>query len=861
MSESRHHIVERLFDEILDLDLADRSRYLDVHCEGDPSLRADVEALLKHDSSVRLRDGFLASPPFDGRPTSEPVAGQALAGRYLLKRVLGQGGMGVVWLAEQEHPKREVAIKLVRSGIATRQMLRRFDFEAAVLGRLSHPGIAQIHEAGMFDDGSGARPFFAMEYVDGAPLLLHVSQRRLDVRARLELFASICEAVHHAHQKGVVHRDLKPGNILVQGDGRPRILDFGVARAIDSDLQATTIQTGVGQLIGTLQYMSPEQVEGNAHSVDTRSDVYALGVILYEMLAGRLPYDLTDRTIATAARVITEVDPAPLTTVSRAFRGDLNTIVLKALEKDPALRYQAASDLAADIHRYLNDQPIAARPASTMYHLRKFARRNKALVGGVVAVIVVLTVGIIGTAWGMFDARDQRDEAQRQVERAQSMNAFLESVLIAADTARSGDMRLVDLLKDAGTRVDEEFAGHPDLAVRVHQLLAAAFYNITLAGETEHHARRWLEVVETNARAGDRDTRQPRTWIAMALVAQSRLGEAQDIVQSVVNDSRNRMNDTASLQARTLLGEIWGARGQHQEAETLLRAVTKDAEASHGRYHRLTVRAVGLLARTLDDRAIHGRDNPDVKESLTAEALELYQRVIEDEQRAQVKLYDGIHARMRLSDHYRLKGRFDDAAAMAAESLALTEDRLGLDHPMVAELAARLGAALYSAGRPKDAAVHRIRAVSIQRAKDPDSIMTVVAMADSLHVLDAAGEWETALEYAEILVEKFGADTAHGDFGLECRLWLPYLHTRLGQLDEASPLFDDLLAQEGDLADGHRARLHYGRGVWCALQGEPAAARGHFETALATGGTEPHHWPTREAVIHEMEALDAHGDE
>ena len=465
---SRAQAIERLFDEALELGPAERSKFLDERCAADPEMRAEIERLLQHDSSARERESFLEAPVTPVPAPADLQPGQLLAGRYTLRRILGRGGMGVVWLAEQENPRREVAVKLIRPDFASPQLLRRFELEAAVLGRLRHPGIAQIYEAGMFDDGYGGRPFFAMEYVDGPPLLDFINQRKPGARERLELFTLICDAVHHAHQKGVVHRDLKPGNILVIDESRStiapasnrqssivKILDFGVARAIDSDLQVTTIQTGAGQLIGTLQYMSPEQVEGNADSIDTRSDVYGLGVILYQLLTGRLPYDLANCTIATAARVISDDEPAPLASIDRSLRGDIETILRKSLEKDPDRRYQSAAELAADITRHLNDEPIVARRATTAYQLRKFARRNKALVIGVMIAFAAVSAGAVAATIGMV-------RAERQAARAGSMNAFLQDVLIAADSARSGDMRLVDLLKDAGARVDVEFAGHAD---------------------------------------------------------------------------------------------------------------------------------------------------------------------------------------------------------------------------------------------------------------------------------------------------------------------------------------------------------------------------------------------------------------
>src|SRR5689334_6476372 len=253
-------------------------------------------------------------------------------GRYKITRLIGEGGMGAVYEAEQEQPRRTVALKVIKPGLASPQLLRRFEQESQALGRLQHPGIAQIYEAGTADTGFGPQPFFAMEFIAGASLLEHAAQRRLNARQKLEILVKVAEAVHHAHQRGLIHRDLKPGNILVDETGQPKILDFGVARVTDSDAQVTR-ETDVGRLVGTLAYMSPEQVLADPLELDTRSDVYALGVILYELLAGRLPYQIS-RNLPEAAHTIREQDPARLSSVSRGYRGDIETIVGKALEKD-----------------------------------------------------------------------------------------------------------------------------------------------------------------------------------------------------------------------------------------------------------------------------------------------------------------------------------------------------------------------------------------------------------------------------------------------------------------------------------------------------------------------------------------------
>ncbi|MEE2912788.1 MAG: serine/threonine-protein kinase, partial [Planctomycetota bacterium] len=263
---------------------------------------------------------------------SDPLIGTKI-GSCTIKKIIGSGGMGSVYEAMQEQPRRRVALKVMKRGITSRSATRRFEFESQTLARLQHPGVAQVFEAGTHDDGSGGVPYFVMEYIPNAKTITeYANDKNLSTKERLALFARVCDAVQHGHLKGIVHRDLKPQNILVDSSGQPKVIDFGVARSTDSDLAVTTLQTDVGQLIGTLQYMSPEQCDADPSDIDVRSDIYALGVILYELLIGRLPYDLQKKAIHEAVRIVREVDPTKLSTVDRLLRGDIETIAMKALE-------------------------------------------------------------------------------------------------------------------------------------------------------------------------------------------------------------------------------------------------------------------------------------------------------------------------------------------------------------------------------------------------------------------------------------------------------------------------------------------------------------------------------------------------
>jgi serine/threonine protein kinase len=455
-----------LFLAALDLPPADRDRFLDEKCGADADLRQRVDALFAAHSAA----GSFLDPPGDeatltspdlaataDRPGKDEHVGAVLAGRYKLIEAIGEGGMGAVYLAQQTEPvRRAVAVKVIKAGMDTKAVLARFEAERQALALMDHPNIAKVLDAGTTE---GGRPFFVMELVKGVPITQYCDERKLTPRQRLELFVPVCQAIQHAHQKGVIHRDIKPSNVLVAlYDDRPvpKVIDFGVAKAAGQTLTDKTLMTGFGAVVGTPEYMSPEQASLNNLDIDTRSDVYSLGVLLYELLTGSTPVDrksLGKAALLEVLRVVREVEaPKPsakLSTIdtlpsvaanrgtepaklSKLMKGELDWLVLKALEKDRTRRYETANGLAAEVLRYLAGEPVQAVPPSAGYRLKKFVRRNRVQVIAGAVVLAVLLAGIAGTSFGLVRAEQAK---QRESERADGERVAKDEAVAAQEKA------------------------------------------------------------------------------------------------------------------------------------------------------------------------------------------------------------------------------------------------------------------------------------------------------------------------------------------------------------------------------------------------------------------------------------------
>ena len=593
-------------------------------------------------------------------------------GLYRVLAPIGEGAMGIVYEAEQERPRRRVALKIIRPGVVTPEMLRRFEHEYEFLGRLQHPGIAQIYQAGVADTGFGPQPYFAMELVRGRRLDEYVRLEELGLDDRLALVANIADAVQHAHHRGVIHRDLKPANILVTESGSPKVLDFGLARAAQSELQST-IQTMAGEVVGTMSYMSPEQVVGDLAELDTRSDVYALGVILYELLSGRLPFDVSRKSLPEAVRLIRDEEPVRLSSITRALPADVETIVAKALEKDKLRRYGSAADFADDIRRFLRNEPIVARRPSASYQIRKFAHRHKGLVGGVVAVVIALVAGIVMSTWQAVRAskaerfaQARANDAQAEKAKAEAVTKFLTEMLASADPARAQgrEVTVRAAVDEAAQRIDAgAMAGQPEVEVSVRNAIGTTYEGLGLFEPAERQLRTAIDL-------GSRSGRNP------VLLA--------DTTARLVN--------------------VLYKAGKYAEATPVAREAVRLRTEALGPRHRDTATSLDDLGAVLLETA-----DAAAAEALMREALAIRREVLgpSDPQLA-VSLNN-------LGFVLQGQREMQQAEAMFRESLAIDRARLGNEHPEVAIKLVNLSRLMMDQEEPEPAEAFAREAVEIRR--------------------------------------------------------------------------------------------------------------------------------------------------
>jgi serine/threonine protein kinase/tetratricopeptide (TPR) repeat protein len=709
--------------DVLEAEPERRPGVLDGACAGEPALRAEVERLLGLGPKAREILDALDPPGGDREPPR--------FGRYRALRLIGEGGMGSVYEAEQDHPRRCVAIKVVKPGMDTRQVIRRFEAEREALARMDHPNIAKVFDAGVTDAG---RPYFVMELVSGVPITDYCDANSLSVRERLELFILVCRAVQHAHQKAIIHRDVKPSNVLVtmvDGAPAPKVIDFGIAKATSGQrLSEQTLMTEYRQLVGTPQYMSPEQAEAGGTDIDTRSDIYSLGVLLYELLTGTTPFkgeksdpDEVRRRVreAEAARPSTRISQLPagaaanaqtmakarrsdLPTLVRAVRGELDWIVMKCLEKDRTRRYETANALALDVRRHLDDEPVAAGPPSVRYRLGKFVRRYRLPLAGAASLMLVLVLGVIGTSIGLVRARaaeqvatTQKIEAEREAAKASAVSRFLQSMLQDEGNSGDADARLVDMLDRASAQMSEKLKGQPEVEFEARFALSHCYWAMELRPQMFQNLRRAYELVR---QTGSERTEQG-LWVMISIADwqpwleeiewHPELPDRVTFTRGIVEDARRTFGrHEVTLRAETILGQNLRDAGQLDEAEKVLREAAREWRT--GDFKR------GNPSHYLGQLLVT-RGKLDEAEGVFREALLECTRD---------PLAIGGRWRLRVSDSLAqvLVRRQKTAEALETyeEALAACRPRLGDAHPEMKRVTFSYLRLLQTAGRHTDAA-------------------------------------------------------------------------------------------------------------------------------------------------------------
>ncbi len=738
----------------------ERRLYLDLACGGDQGLRARLEVLLRaHDDEP----GFLEAPATEIRAVRDSSVGEAPGaqiGPYKILEQIGEGGFGVVFMAEQRQPvRRRVALKIVKPGMDTRQVVARFESERQSLALMSHPNIAQIIDGG---ETASGRPYFVMELVRGVPITEFCDQNRSPAEERLKLFVSVCHAIQHAHHKGIIHRDIKPSNVMVTlDDGIPvvKVIDFGVAKAIAQRLTEKTLFTGYGQMIGTPAYMSPEQASMRLLDVDTRSDIYSLGVLLYELLTGTTPIEtsrLREAGYAEIQRLITEAEtPRPSTRLlalgdsatvvagnratdlkhlRRMLAGDLDWIVMKALEKDRNRRYASPGSFADDVERYLRGEAILARPPSTAYRIAKLAARHRVAVAAAVAVAVSLLCGTALATWQAVRAREAerqallaRDDAAEQLRQAKRSEAranavlkfFQGKVLSAArpkgqEGGLSRDATVREALDRAEPEIAAAFAGEPLVEASIRNTLGVSYWYLGEQEKALGQQQRAVALRSQELGSGHPETVGAMNDLAIVLDRMGKFAEEQKILEEVVAVKRRTLGpeDPVTLRSVNNLATVMAMQGLLEDAVRLAKETLEIQRRVEGPESITTLRSAYNLAimrrhlgrwaeaRPLFDeslqtlRRVFGPDHQDtlrvvnglgellLDQRRPAEARALFEEALKGQRSVLGPTSDEtVQTMINLADTARLQNRLDEARKLAEEADALDRRTLGPEHP------------------------------------------------------------------------------------------------------------------------------------------------------------------------------------
>jgi len=701
-----------LFDAAMDLPPEQRAAYLDQSCGDDTALRQRIESLLKASESQcefldSPRDPQLSETLRITVPPSEKPGDRI--GRYKLLQQIGEGGCGVVYMAEQEEPIcRRVALKIIKLGMDTKTVIARFEAERQALALMDHPSIAKVFDAGATETG---RPYFVMELVRGIKITDFCDEKKLSTRARLDLFIQVCAAVQHAHQKGIIHRDLKPSNILVSmNDGRmlPKIIDFGIAKAAsDQKLTNKTLFTAFEQFIGTPAYMSPEQAVITNVDIDTRSDIYALGVLLYELLTGKTPFDpkdLMEIGLDEMRRTIRETEPPrPSTRVSTLsgqelsttaqrrgleapalvsdLRGDLDWIVMKCLEKDRARRYETANGLAMDIQRHLDNEPVVARPASRLYRFQKLVRRNKLTFVAVGAVGASLVIGLTLSTVLFFRERAARERANEQAAIAKAVDDFLQEDLLRqassysqaeAGFAPDPDLTVRQALERAAERIEDRFKNQPLEEAAVRHSIGNALLGLGRPERALPHLQRAFELRRAKLGRDRAETLNSMGRLAWAYLLAGKLDQALPLQEETVKlQKANRVPDHVGIvNSMVNLALVYRSSGKRDQATLLEEETLILAKAKLGLNHQQTLVLMANLAKGYRDA---GR--LDLALPLLEQTLELMKANLGTGNPFTQNVMSG------LAHTYCVDGKFDQALVLLEQALKLSEASRGLDHP------------------------------------------------------------------------------------------------------------------------------------------------------------------------------------
>jgi tetratricopeptide (TPR) repeat protein len=688
---SRWGRVDQLFKQALDLSPAERASLLMEAAREDTPLAAEVGSLLEaHEASESFLKSSLPGILTRSLPTTMLAAGQTI-GRYRLGRLLGTGGSAAVYEAAQSDPPRSVALKVLAfAGLVSEASVRRFTDEARILARLRHPGIAQIYECGVHaQPGAPDLPYLAVEFVPDARCITeYADDNALTLRARIELFLQVCDAVHHGHQRGVIHRDLKPSNILVDGAGRPKVIDFGVAKITDAELPSASLRTAAGELIGTLHYMSPEQLDADPANIDVRSDVYSLGVVLYRLICGRAPYGIPAHGMYRAVQQIREAPPIRPSLIDRRCRGDLELILLTALAKEVARRYQSAAELAADLRAYLGRRPIQARQPSMNYRLGMLVRRNKVASLAVAASIAIL---IGGTVASLRAAAMSREE-QRNV---QAVAEFLAGLLSSPETQSAGaGVRVVDLLGAADEKLGSEFAARPRIEQPLRLAIGRAYDVLDQPRSALAQFERAHELALSLYGPSD-----PRTLASMVAVAgpyydDGDFARAERLLSEVL--AAQRRQDSPALDiAKTQndLALVYLRTARPAEAESLLRTSLETRQRLLGPAHV-------HVAQSLHNLAVARRDQGDLEgaEALFREAIHLFESALGAQSRQPAR------SCQLLAEILARKGDAGAAEDSAHRALLLLARTLGESHASTVSAARTLADIRRQRGKAADPA-------------------------------------------------------------------------------------------------------------------------------------------------------------